>query len=74
MHIGTIIMYMMDLKDKIIEVLNSDQHCLKIKETLQQGNLQQKFTYYELKEDGILMYKDKVYVSNSREMKNIGLR
>jgi hypothetical protein len=74
MHIAAISMYMTDLKDKIIEATNSDQQYLKIKETLQQGNLQQKFKYYELKEDGILMYRGKVYVSNSSEMKNTVMR
>jgi hypothetical protein len=65
MHISTINMFNTDLKDKILEAANSDQQYLKIKETLQQGNLQQKFNYYELKEDGILMYKGKIYVPNS---------
>jgi hypothetical protein len=74
MHIIAISMYMIDLKDTIIEAANSNQHYLKIKETLQQGNLQHKFKYYELKEDGILMYKGKVYVPNSSEMKNTVVR
>jgi hypothetical protein len=69
-HIAAINMYRTYLKDKIIATTNSDQHYVKIKETLQQGNFQQKFNYYELKEDGILMYKGKVYVSNSSELKN----
>jgi hypothetical protein len=47
---------------------------VKIKETLQQDNFQQKFNFYELKEDGILMYKEKVYVSNSNEMKNVAMK
>jgi hypothetical protein len=34
MHIKTIIMYITDLKDKIIATTNSYQHYLKIKETL----------------------------------------
>jgi hypothetical protein len=55
-------MYMTYLKDQIIAAVNSDQQYVKIKETLQQGNFQQKFNFYELKEDGILMYKGKVYV------------
>jgi hypothetical protein len=74
MHIAAIGMYITDLKDKIIEVANSDQQYLKIKETLQQGNFQQKFNYYDLKEDGILKYKGKAYVSNSSEMKNTMMR
>jgi hypothetical protein len=47
---------------------------LKIKETLQEGNLQQQFKYYELQEDGIIMYKNNVYELNSSEMKNTMLR
>jgi hypothetical protein len=73
-HIAAIIMYTTDLKDKIIVAANSDHHYVKIKETLQQGNFHGKFDYYELKEDGNLMYKSKVYVSNSGEMKNAVLK
>jgi hypothetical protein len=74
LHIATISMYMIDLKDKIIATTNSDQEYLKIKEKLQQDNLQQKFKYYEVQEDGILMYRGKIYVSNSSELKNTVLR
>jgi hypothetical protein len=69
-HIATISMYKTYLKDKIIEATSLDQQYLNIKEKLQEGNFQQKIIFYELKEDEILMYKDKVYVSNSNEMKN----
>jgi hypothetical protein len=74
MRIATINMYMTNLKDKIITIANSDQQYLKIKETLQQGNFQQKIIFYELKEDGVIMYKGKVYVPNSNEMKNAVLK
>jgi hypothetical protein len=69
-RIAAISMYETTLKDKIVATTNSDPNYLKIKETLQQGKFQQKFNYYELKEDGIIMYKCKVYVSNSSELKN----
>jgi hypothetical protein len=39
-HNVAIIMYMTYLKDKIIAASNSNQHYLKIKETLHQGNFQ----------------------------------
>jgi hypothetical protein len=61
-HITTISMYRIDLKDKIVATTNSNQNYLKLKETLQQDNFQHKFNYYEMKEDGIIMYKGKVYV------------
>jgi hypothetical protein len=62
------------VKDKIITTTNSDQQYLKIKETLQQGNFRQKFKYYELQEDGILVHRGRIYVSKYSEMKNTLLR
>jgi hypothetical protein len=74
-HIASISMYKTYFKDNLnIAVENSDHHYVKIRETLQQDNFQSKFNYYELKEDGILNYKGKVYVSNSNGMKNIVLK
>jgi hypothetical protein len=73
-HIAAIIMYMIDMNDQIIAVANSNQHYLKIKEALQQGNFQQKCNCYELQGDGILLYKGKVYVSNSNETKKVVLK
>jgi len=70
MYISAINIYNTYLKNIILEATNSHQHHLKLKETLQQGDLQQKFNYYELKEDGILTYRGKMYVSNLGEMKN----
>jgi hypothetical protein len=42
-----------------------------IRTSLQQGMSQHKLEGYELKEDGILMYKRKVYVTNVQELKNL---
>jgi hypothetical protein len=44
-----------------------------IKQNLQQGMLQNKFEYYELKEDWILVYRRKVYVPNEHELKNLDI-
>jgi hypothetical protein len=74
MHATTISMYNYDLKDIILEVTQLDQHYLEIKGKLQKGIKKQKFQDYKLREDGIFMYKDKVYVPNFREMKNMVLK
>jgi hypothetical protein len=74
MHARTISMYMYDLKDRILEAANSYHHYLQIKEALQQGNFQKKFKYFEMRDDAVHMYKGKVYVSESRELKNMVLR
>jgi hypothetical protein len=74
MHASTIRMHVYNFKDEILEVVKSNQQYVQAKEALQQGKIQHKFKYYALKEDGVLMYKGKVFVPNSREMKSILLR
>jgi hypothetical protein len=64
MHATTISMYKSDLCDKISEVAKSYQCYVDIEVKLQQGISQQQFEGYELKEDGILMYRHIVYVAN----------
>ena len=51
-----------------------DQHYLQIKEILQHENVQQKIKEYEMKEDGLLMHKNKIYVPSSRELRNLLLK
>jgi hypothetical protein len=41
---------------------------------LQQGILQKKIEEYKLDNDEILMYRGRIYVPNSNELKNIVLR
>jgi hypothetical protein len=74
MHATTISMYKSDLKDKILEAAKSDQQYMAIKEKFQQGILQQKIENYELREDGLLIYRDKIYVPNNQELKNMILK
>jgi hypothetical protein len=59
------------LRDIILEVSKSDLRYLEISVTLQQGMLQPKFEGYEPREDGILMYRCRVYVLNDQELKNL---
>jgi hypothetical protein len=67
-------MYQSDLKDIITEVAKSDLQYKELVAKLQQGNLQQKIEEYKLDNDEILMYRGKIYVRNSQELKNIILR
>jgi hypothetical protein len=74
MYVTTISMYKFDLKDKILEYPKLDEHYLETKEKLQQGNLLQKIENYDLREDGILLYRGRFYVPNSQEFKNMVLK
>jgi hypothetical protein len=58
-------MHQSDLKSIILDDLVTDQHYLQIKEILQQGDVQQKIKEYEIKEDGLLMHKNRIYVPSS---------
>jgi hypothetical protein len=73
MHDTTISMHQLDLKSIILNVTVADQHYLHVKEGLQQENVQQKIKEYEIKEDGLFMYK-KNYVPSSRELRNLVLK
>jgi hypothetical protein len=69
MHAITISMYKSNLSDKILEVPKSDQCYVDIKVSLQPSFSQHKLEGYELREDGILMYRRRVYVPNDQELK-----
>jgi hypothetical protein len=71
MHATSISMFQTDLCDIILEVSRTNMHYMDISVTLQQGMSQQKVEAYELREDGILMYRHIVYVPNDQEMKKL---
>jgi hypothetical protein len=45
-----------------------------VKESLQQKNVQQKIKEYEMKEDGLLMHTNIIYVPSSEELRNLVLK
>jgi len=65
MNVTTINMYMTDLKERILEVVTTDQYYVQVKENLQHNDILQKYKDYKLEEDGILLFRNKVYVPNS---------
>jgi hypothetical protein len=68
MHATTVSMHQSDLKRRILDVVVTDQHYLQVKESLQQENVQQKIKEYEIKEDGLLMHKNRIYVPSSENL------
>jgi hypothetical protein len=74
MHATTVSMHQSDLKSMILDAVVTDQHYLQVKESLQQGYLQNKVKEYEIKEDGLLMHKNKIYDPSSGELRNLVLK
>ena len=74
MHATVVNMHQSDLKRRILDDLVTDRHYLQVKKNLQQGDVQQKIKEYKIKEDGLLMHKNKIYVHSSRELRNLVLK
>jgi hypothetical protein len=75
MHVANISMCCLDLKQKTkkMVVVASYQHYTQVAEDLQRGSILLKFKDYKLEEDGILLFRDKVYVPETRELRNMVL-
>jgi hypothetical protein len=71
---SVISMYQSYLKHRILEAGNLDLQYKELVAKLQQGNLQQKIEDYKLYNDEILMYRGRIYVPNSKELKILILR
>jgi hypothetical protein len=74
MHATTVSMHQLDLKRRILDGLVTDQHYLQVKENLQQRDVLQKIKEYEIKEDRLLMHKNRIYVPSYGELRNLVLK
>ena len=74
MHATTISMYQTNLKGRNFEAAKVYLQYMELVTKLQQGKMQQKAEDYELGIDGILLYKNKVYVPNSLELRSLILK
>jgi hypothetical protein len=54
---------------RISEASNADLQYMELVEKLQQGKMLQKVEDYKLEDDGTLMYKNRIYVPNSQELR-----
>jgi hypothetical protein len=69
LHATTISMYRIDIKRRILEAANTDLQYRDLVVKLQQGKMPQKVEIYNLETDGILLYKNKIYVPNVQDLK-----
>jgi hypothetical protein len=74
MHAIAISMNQSDLKRKILDGLFTDQHYLQVKEKLHLGDVHLKIKEYEIKEDILIMHKNRIYVPSSGELRNLVLK
>jgi hypothetical protein len=70
LHAMTISMYQFDIKSIILEATNANlYYYMELVAKLQQGKMLQKVEDYKLEADGTLLYKNRIYVPNSQELR-----
>jgi hypothetical protein len=69
LHATTISMYQTEIKDRILEAANVDLQYKRLVAKLQQHEKPQNQENYTLGTDSLLLYKNRVYVPNDRELK-----
>jgi hypothetical protein len=74
LHATTISMYQTNIKDKILEDAKADLQYMEMVTKLQQGKMLQKIEDYRLEVDGIILYRNIIYVPNSHELKSMLLK
>jgi hypothetical protein len=74
MHATTTSMHQSELNNIILDGLVTNQHYLQVNKKLEQGNVQQKIKEYEIREDRLMMHKNRIYVPISGELRNLVLK
>jgi hypothetical protein len=74
LHATTISMYMTDIKGRILEATNVDLQYRDLVAKLQHCERPQKKESYTLEVDGLLLYKNRVYIPNVQELKLVILK
>jgi hypothetical protein len=69
LHVTAISMYITELKDRIVEAASVDLQYKRLVAKLQQHEKPQTKESYTLGTDSLLLYKNRVYVPNDRELK-----
>ena len=71
MHVASLRTCQPYLRQQIINHIVEDEVYLQIKDKLQQQNLERKYKGYQLEEDELLTYKNRVYISNVADLRRI---
>ena len=60
-----------DLNTRVLKAQIKDETYLQVKEKLQQEETNRKYERYQLKEDGILVHRDMMYITNCTDLKRM---
>ena len=64
MHVASLSIFQSDLRQQIVNHVAEDEMYAQVKDKLQQQSLEKRYEGYKLEEDGLITYKDKIYIPN----------
>ena len=71
MHVAFISVYQPELRQQIVNHVAEDELYMKVKDKLQHQSLENKYEEYKLEEDGLLPYKNRIYIPNVAYLRRV---
>ena len=71
MHVEYLSIFQSYLRQQIVNHVAGDEIYEQVKDKLQQQSLEKRYDGYKLAEDGLLTYKDRVYVSDVADLRRV---
>ena len=71
MHLESLSIFQLDLRQQIVNHTTEDKMYVQIKDNLQHQILEKRYEGYKLEEDGILTYKNIIYIPNVSYLRRI---
>ena len=71
MHVASLSIFQSDLRQQIVSHVVGDELYEQVKDKLQQQTLEKRYEGYKLEEDGILIYKGRIYIPDVADLRRV---
>ena len=71
MNLAYISIFQSYLRQQIVNHAAEDEVYVQVKDKLQQKNLENRYEGYKLEEDGLLIYKNKIYIPSLADLRRL---
>ena len=71
MHVESLSIFQSELRQQIVNHVAEDELYMQLKDKLQQQSLEKKYDGYKLEGDGILTYKNRIYIPNVAYLRRV---
>ena len=71
MHVASLSIFQLDLRQHIVNHIIEDEFYAQVKDKLQQQSLEKKYEGFKLEEDGLLTYKNRIYIPNVADLRRV---